>query len=133
MSAWKDKWAGTGRNWLRSFVAQKYGTRMDASTRGRLVVYCSKCHTAYARSQTRDGYASGRVGQGRRATGHRCNRVPARRRLRESGAGRPESCPSISVELFQYWVDRAATLHCRVASTDLMQHATVLLLSLIHI
>ena len=125
---WKQEHAGE-RCWLKSFVEQRYASDVgrDPRRHRRLLSYCSKCRIAYAKEQDAVGVDAGRIGKGRQEEGVRVPRVPLVRRLRAIGAGRPEKFPELSVELFQYWVDKAQTLKARVPSTDLLEHANVLL------
>ena len=123
---WKEANAATDRHWLRTYTMQHFHVS-DTEGLKRLSNYACKCGIAFTRSLTEVGKESGWIGRGNREDGHRCQRVPWKRRLRAPGAGRPEKCPEVSAELFQYWVDRAETLKARVPSADLYAHAAVLL------
>ena len=117
------------RCWLRSFVEYRYNLSADVDPKRvrRLVSFCSKCKRACAMRLEGQGVDTGRIGQGKHLDGCRCGRVVRQRRLRAIGAGRPEKFPELSRELFQYWVDKAHGLKARVPTSDLVEHATVLL------
>ena len=123
---WKEAHAATDRHWLRTYTMQHFHVS-DTERLQRLSNYACKCGIAFTRSLTEEGKETGWIGRGNREDGHRCQRVPWKKRVRAPGAGRPEKCPELSAELFQYWVDRAETIKARVPSPDLCAHAAVLL------
>jgi len=125
--AWKNQWASVDHCWLRSFTYAKFGTALEERRLKSLKNYCSKCCSAYVADQTDVGKDHGRLGQGRRVDGCRCQRVPQKSRSRAIGGGRRAKLPDLSNEFVQYWVDRAEDLKAHVPSSDLLQHANHLL------
>jgi hypothetical protein len=78
-------------------------------------------------AESRLASVDGKRGRGNRAVGVTREVAAQERRRRTQDQGRPPKCPDVSAELFNWWVDMAQSLACRVSSAMLIAQVQLIL------